>query len=116
MSGETVDERERRIGRNEGLFRVVNERLKGLNEGFGMLTGDFQIVCECGDGTCVEQILIASGEYSRIRADATLFVLVHGHEDATAEAVVEDDQAAYLVVRKRPGAPAVQAAESASDS
>jgi hypothetical protein len=116
MSGEAVDQRERRIGRNEALFRVVNERLKGLNEGFGMLTKDFQIVCECGDETCVEQILIAADEYSRIRADATLFVLVHGHEDATAEAVVEEDQAAYLVVRKRPGAPAVQAAQNAPDA
>jgi hypothetical protein len=36
----------------EALFRVVNERLEGVNEAFALMTEDFAIVCECGDRTC----------------------------------------------------------------
>jgi hypothetical protein len=64
----------------------------------------FEIVCECGDGTCVEQIPVPSAEYSRVRSDPTLFILVAGHEDPTVEAVVEEEQP-YLAVRK-PSGPA----------
>ena len=35
---EHIDERERRFGLNEALFREVNERLRGLNEAFGEVT------------------------------------------------------------------------------
>jgi muramoyltetrapeptide carboxypeptidase LdcA involved in peptidoglycan recycling len=112
----TVDEREERIGRNEALFRVVNERLEDLNQAFSVVDDDgFEIVCECGDGACIEQIMIPAAEYSRIRSDPTLFILVHGHEDVTVEAVVEDERDAYLVVRKRPGGPADLAAEGAPE-
>ena len=100
-----MDERQQRVGRNEVLFRAVNERLEGLNDVFSVVTDDtFAIVCECGDGACVEQIVIPAAEYFRIHSDRTLFVLVPGHEDVTAEAVVED-QTVYVVVRKHPIGP-----------
>lgn len=103
---EPIEEREARLGRNEAIFRAVNERMTGLNETFAAVTGGaFEIVCECGDLSCVQQILIAEDEYERVRDDPTLFVLYPGHENAIVEAVVEDDRrAAYLVVRKHPRA------------
>jgi hypothetical protein len=115
---ETVDKRQERVGRNEALFRTVNEKLKGLNGAFSEVArdGDFAVVCECGDATCVEQLRIPSAEYGRIRGDRTLFVIAPGHEDVTAEAVVEEDGAAYVVVRKHPGGPADLAAEHPPDS
>jgi hypothetical protein len=119
MSGadDSVDGRQERIGRNEALFRTVNERLEGLNDAFSVVAENgFAIVCECGNGSCIEQLVIPTADYARIRSDATLFVLVAGHEDATAEAVVEEDQAGYVVVRKHPGGPADVAAETAPDS
>ena len=42
-----IDERERRLGLNEALFREVNERLRGLNEAFGEVTNRMELVCEC---------------------------------------------------------------------
>src|SRR5689334_21077982 len=52
----SVDERARRIGENEALFRYVNERIEGLNEAFGAITETMSVVCECGDLSCAEQI------------------------------------------------------------
>ena len=94
MSGpqESVEERQARLGRNEALFRVVNKKISELNGSFAGVTDDqFEIVCECGGLSCVEQIVIRTAEYARIRTDPRRFVLVPGHEDATVEAVVEDE-------------------------
>ena len=49
-----IDERERRLGLNEALFREVNERLGGLNEAFGEVTNRMELVCECADPGCAE--------------------------------------------------------------
>jgi hypothetical protein len=108
----SVDEREERVGRNEALFRVVNEELEGLNDTFAVLTDKFQIVCECGRGDCVEQLTVPPDEYTRIRSDPTLFFLLPGHQDVASEAVVEEVHEEYMVVRKHPGGPAERAARS----
>ena len=120
MSGpeESVEERQARLGSNQALFRVVNERISELNESFaGVTDGEFEIVCECGELACVQQVVIPRAEYARVRTDPRLFVLVPGHEDATVEALVQDDRdIAYLVVRKHPGVPTDLPAEEAPDS
>jgi len=73
MSGperKSVEERQARLGRNEALFRVINERMSELNETFAAVTaGKFEIVCECGDSACVQQILIPRAEDARVRTD-----------------------------------------------
>jgi hypothetical protein len=100
-----VDERERKIGENEALYRTVNERIESLNQVFGTLTNNMTVVCECGDGACAEQIEIELPDYERIRSDRTLFIIVPGHEIADVEDVVEEREA-YHVVQKRAGDPA----------
>lgn len=114
-AGEFVDERQQRLGRNEALFRIVNDRVEDLNEAFAAITDEFEIVCECGDASCIQQLVIATEEYERVRRDPTLFIIVPGHEDATSESVVEEDRPGYVVVRKHPGGPADLAAKHASD-
>jgi hypothetical protein len=98
-------ERRMRIGENEALFRQVNERIEGLNESFAGVTGTFQIVCECADERCVNQIPIAPDAYERVRADPTLFIVAPGHESPEVEGVL-DRQIAYHVVRKQSDLPA----------
>jgi hypothetical protein len=116
MSGEeSVDERQRRLGLNEALFRAVNERIDDLNETFRTKGEELETVCECGDASCVERIAVPKDEYERIRRDPTLFLLVPGHDDASAEAVVDEDQRTYIVVRKHPGGPADLAARTQRD-
>jgi hypothetical protein len=100
-----MDERERKIGENEALYRTVNERIESLNQVFGTLTNTMTVVCECGDGTCAEQIEIEIAEYARVRSDRTLFIIVPGHEIADVEDVVEERET-FHVVKKHAGDPA----------
>ena len=100
-----MDERARRVGENEAIYRSVNERIKGLNETFGFGSGPMTIVCECGDLTCAERFEVPMAEYERIRADPTLFFALQGHDIPDVEDVVERAQG-YTVVCKHRGDPA----------
>jgi hypothetical protein len=93
------DERERRVGQNEALYRQVNERIEDLNEVFGTVTGDFAIVCECGNLNCMEQLSIPREVYERTRTNPTRFIVKAGHEEREIEEIVEAEDG-YLVVEK----------------
>ena len=99
-----MTKRAEQVGRNEEIFRQVNEQVHGLNDAFGALAGTMTMVCECGDAECIEQIHLDAETYARVRADAALFVVRTGHGAPDVELVVEDG-ADYQVVRKRPGDP-----------
>jgi hypothetical protein len=99
-----MDERQRRIGENEALFREVNERVQELDRRFGAASS-FEIVCECGDETCFERIPIARAAYGSLRADGATFAVSPGHIAPDVEGVVEE-HGAYWVIGKRPGGPA----------
>ena len=98
------DERMRRVGENEALYRQVNERIEDLNEAFATITDDFKVVCECGDLGCMEQIGVAREAYERIRANAHHFIVKHGHEVPDVETPVAD-HGDYVVVEKHRGPP-----------
>ena len=98
------DERTERVGKNEALFRVVNERLEDLNEGFVTLTNTFDIVCECGRLDCMEQIVMSPAAYEQLRADPALFAVIPGHEARDVEEIVASHDG-YDVIRKDPGRP-----------
>jgi hypothetical protein len=105
-----MGERERRIGRNEALFREVNERVEHLNESFDVADEPMALLCECGDDRCFEKIELTREEYERVRADPTLFAFVAGHEEPDIEEVVDANDR-FVTVRKRQGEPARLAIE-----
>jgi hypothetical protein len=96
--------REERIGRNEAMFRQVNEQIEGLNETFAELTDRMIIVCECGDAECIEQIEITRHEYEALRSDPALFAVKPGHIQPDVEDVVAN-RGGYEVVAKHSGTP-----------
>lgn len=101
-----MDERTRRVGNNEALFRQVNEEVEALNRGLAELTDEtFHIVCECGDLRCQERLVVPLREYEAVRAESALFLIVPGHEIKSAEDVVETTPS-YSIVRKHDGDPA----------
>ena len=100
-----MDERAQRIGRNEALYRAVNEQVHGLNDSFAALCDPMSAVCECGRADCDERIELSAAAYEEVREDPTRFVVKPGHEEPDVEAVVERLEA-YLVVQKRAGDPA----------
>ena len=108
-----MDERTRRIGMNEALFREINESLEELNERFSELDSGFVIVCECGDETCTDRINLSAVHYQELRADARQFAVVPGHEILDVE-IVATRREGYNVVRKRSGLPSAIA--EATDS
>jgi hypothetical protein len=102
------DERRLRIGRNEVLFREINERLNELQESFDVFSERADFVCECGDVSCAEQITMSLHEYEQVRADPELFAIKPDHEIDDVEQVVAKRDG-YDIVRKDEGAPAALA-------
>ena len=97
--GEALDLRQERIGRNQALFREVNERLEGLNITMSRLIPVNDFICECANPQCFERIGMTIPEYEELRADATHFAVRHGHVFPEAERVVEE-RTGYCVVEK----------------
>jgi hypothetical protein len=93
------EERKRRIGENEAIFRDVNRKVRRLDPNW------MTILCECGDAACRDQLVIDPDEYARTREDSTLFILRPGHEAAETERVVSK-HLEFWIVQKRPALPA----------
>ena len=89
--------------RSELLFRAVNERIFeiGANDVEGL-----EILCECGDESCIGTVVITGRDYERLRLDSSRFVVCEGHERADIERVTERTPE-YLVVEKAGRAPEV---------
>jgi|SRR5689334_6178304 len=100
-----MDERTRRIGENEALYRSVNDKIEGLNETFGVVAESMAVVCECGRLECTEQITLDIPTYEHVRSDPTHFVILPGHEEPDVETIIEEHNG-FNIVRKDPGEPA----------
>jgi hypothetical protein len=105
MATETHDEREVRATRNQALFRLLNEKLTGLNEAFESVTESFTISCECADAGCVEMIDIGPDEYHAIRAEPRHFAVRPGHVYPEVEGVIREAEL-YVVVEKNASSDA----------
>ena len=90
---------EERAGRNEALFREVNERIAELGTD-GEPASSAGFVCECSREDCTEQIQVPLAVYQTVRADSRRFLLRPGHEIDGLEVVVVERSAGYVVVEK----------------
>jgi hypothetical protein len=97
-----MDERDRRIGLNEALFRQVNEAVEGLSSRLDV--EDFAIVCECGDLGCTDKIHLTPAAYRALRDDASHFAVVPGHEVPDVERVIEENEGYFVVEKSAPEA------------
>ncbi len=100
-----MDDRSRRVGLNEALFREVNERIEAVSESLQITNETIAILCECGDESCTERVDVGLADYERIRDDGELFFIRPGHQADDVEDVVERNSG-WEVVRKKPGEPA----------
>lgn len=111
MATETArDEHERRVGKNESLFRDVNELVSQINEQNGLWVTLSDWVCECAEETCTEQIELTPQQYEGVRDDPTHFIVAPSMEHVVlnVERVVERRQR-FWVVSKVGEAAAVAA-------
>jgi hypothetical protein len=100
---------EERAGRNEALFRAVNDNIESSEAGMDSASESFQAFCECL-ADCREHVEIVHADYTRIRRQRHRFIVVPGHEQPDIEQVVERNRA-YLVVEKHGEAAAAADAQ-----
>jgi hypothetical protein len=97
-----MDERARRVGLNEALFRTVNDEVRDVSKRFSVVAEPMSVVCECERSDCFERVELKLDEYERIRSDSTHFVVKPRHDAPDVESVVERHES-YWVVRKHEG-------------
>ena len=100
MDQETKD----RLGKNEALFRDVNERVREIDERQAVATGPdtrWDFLCECGHADCTQPVSLTLEEYERARANSFTFVLAPGHERPEIERVVEANER-FVLAEKHP--------------
>jgi hypothetical protein len=99
-----LSSREERIGLNEAVFREVNERIEALAETFQLGSQPLDLVCECGDASCLKRISMTQAEYEQLRSEAHQFAVYPDHVAPDVEDVVERRRG-YDIVRKDEGVP-----------
>jgi hypothetical protein len=80
----------------QALYREVNERIAHVSRAMDV-EGKLEILCECGAAACTERVELDPAEYEDVRAHATHFALLDGHQDRTVEHVVRAHEG-FLVV------------------
>jgi len=96
---------EQRIGKNQGIFRTVNERIEA-GELPASTSKRIAFCCECARLGCNALVEVTIAEYERIRSNPRRFLLAVNHEIGAAERVVEEHDE-HIVVEKTGVAGAV---------
>ena len=99
--GEATDSRAARAGRNQALYREVNERVREMNEAFDAFLPLGEWICECANEECFETIEMTHGEYEAVRAGGTRFFVKPDDDHVVPEAeIVVERHERYWVVEK----------------
>jgi hypothetical protein len=102
---QSPDSRERQLqaGKNQALFREINERVRQLEAGFDAFAPrrTAEWFCECANETCFEHITMSHEDYDAIRENRAWFFVVPSDEHVWPdfERVTEKDDR-YWVVEK----------------
>ncbi len=112
------DERIRRVGRNQALYREVNERVQAINQAFDSLLPLGDWICECAKPECSERLSLTHEEYEALRADGSRFAVVpdESHVFPEVEDVVERHERYWVVEKQGIAAVAVENANPRSAS
>ena len=98
---EPLDERERRLAKNEALFRDINEEIEAV--AFRLGSDDehvYEFLCECANVDCDLRLALSLDDYERVRMNPVWFAVAPGHALPEIEDVIERRDA-YQVVEKR---------------
>lgn len=97
---EPTDIRGGRYASNEAAFRGINERIRRHQEQADHAHSDpMTFLCECAEGSCIDQVRIDLDDYRRIRQDARRFIIAPDHDAPEIEDVLER-HATHWVVQK----------------
>lgn len=99
MESHPGEDRTERAGRNQTLFREVNERLEGLAKAFQHVTETSTFSCECADLRCIARMDLRLSEYEAVRSHPNQFAVLPGHVYPDVEEVVAENDR-YIIVSK----------------
>lgn len=106
-----------RVGRNEALFREVNERIRDVSGSLESVSGGsaVEFVCECSRTECHTSIELDLREYERVRAHPARFLVAVGHLwSPEAERLVEENPGYWVVEKFGDAAEAAEEADPRS--
>lgn len=91
-----------RVGRNEALFREVNERIKEVSESLRAVSvgSGIEFICECSHTDCHGPIQLELADYERVREHPERFVVAPGHLWAPETERVVEQTDRYWVLEK----------------
>jgi len=92
--------REESLAKNEELFRKVNERIETLSQAVAQDDSMMEYLCECDRPDCYDRVKATRREYESVRAEATHFIVLPGHEDPRVERVASSNER-FLIVEKQ---------------
>jgi hypothetical protein len=75
---------------NQQTVRSANERLQAVAVGVVPADQLVPFLCECADGTCLGRVDMKVADYDEIHADRNRYSILHDHELAKGEAVIEE--------------------------
>jgi hypothetical protein len=102
------DEAQRRVARNQALFRETNEAIeRGQWPGEPDKTVRFR--CECSQPDCNEAIVLSLAEYEQVRQHSHLFVVIEDHVVQEVEDVVGRRAGCVVVAKKGVGGAVAEA-------
>lgn len=90
-----------RQAKNRELFRVVNEQIATLVDGFVADSQGF--ICECLQFGCAETIQVPMTVYKQVRETPSAYLVRAGHEDPTAEEAIAGHRTYLIVVARSNG-------------
>ncbi len=70
-----------RVGKNEALFREVNERIREVSARLVAYDGaaPVEFLCECSDEECNDAVELTLADYDAVRSQPTHFLIATGH-------------------------------------
>jgi hypothetical protein len=98
MATDPLEARQVRLGKNQALFRAVNEEIEHIGEE-QTTAGPLSFLCECASAACGAYIELAHGEYEGIRRSPIHFFVLPNHVFPEVETIVAD-RGSYVVVEK----------------
>ena len=99
MESHEGEDRTERAGRNQTLFREINERLEGLAETFQHLSKTSSFACECAHLGCTAMVNLRPDEYEAVRSHPNRFAVLPSHVYLDVEEVVAENDR-YVIVAK----------------
>ena len=98
MATDPLEARQVRLGKNQALFRAVNDQLENIAEAQTTVL-PLNFLCECADTDCDTYIELSRSEYEAVRQNPIHFFVLPDHVFPEVETIV-DDRGGYVIVEK----------------